>query len=146
MAYLLGQSKQIDSMMVEKNKELVTDSHTIKQSIDQYIQAERQHQQHQQQVQQPVAGGYVAQLPSAPVEYINTPNPHVVNTPPNLPVQDNQLEFNLTPNQGDVIINLLKEISTKLTKQNNILEKIHAKDSLKEEPISVPTEKSVKNK
>jgi hypothetical protein len=147
MAYLLGQSKQIDSMMMERNKELITDSSTIKAGIDQYIQAERALRQ--QMISQPVVG-----VPSIPNHigqpYVETqPLPQIHNTPQQnvvYPPDDRQLEFNLTPNQGDLIINLLKEISIKLTKQNSLLEKIYAKNQTEEKPIALPVKKLIQDK
>jgi len=155
MAFLIGQSNQIDSMMTERNKELVTDSSTIKKGLDEYMRMSRG--QHPQAIQQPVGvpapaigepynpavhNQYINdQFP--PVQPIQAPMPQYY--PPQSQKDENQLEFNLTPNQGDIIINLLKEISTKLTKQNNLLTSFNEKNSPKEDRVPVLTQKSGKN-
>ena len=148
MAFLLGQSKQIDSMMMERNKELITDSSTIKAGIDQYIQSERAHRQ--QAFNQPVVG-----VPSIPTHigqpFVESPPQPQIYNPPYIPQQvypsnEQQLEFNLTPNQGDEIIKLLKEISIKLTKQNSLLEKVYAKNQTEEKPIPLPVKKLIQDK
>lgn len=143
MAYLLGQSKQIDSMMMERNKELVTDSSTIKHGIDQYIQSERAHRQPNPTV---VGVPHVQPHIGDPVPQVQHMQPPIVNLPYFTPSNETQLEFNLTPTQGDEIISLLKEISSKLTKQNNLIEKINAKDSSEKKPIPVLTKEPIKDK
>ena len=155
MAWLVGQSNDIDKMMTDRNKELVTDGSTIKREIDQYMRISRG--QHPQATQQPVGvpvpaigephnpavhNQYIGdQFP--PVQPIQAPMPQFY--PPQSQRDEDQLEFNLTPNQGDIIINLLKEISLKLTKQNTLLQSIHEKNSPKEDRIPVLTQKSGKN-
>ena len=155
MAFLVGQSNQIDSMMMERNKELVTDGSTIKKGLDEYMRISRgQHPQAQQQpmgVPAPAIGEpynptihnqYIGdQFP--PVQPMQAPVPQFY--PPQPQKDENQLEFNLTPNQGDIIINLLKEISVKLTKQNNLIQSLHEKNSPKEDRIPILTQKSGKN-
>lgn len=117
MAFLIGQSNQIDSMMMEKNKELVTDANTIKNQLNNYIQSVRQQQA------PPPAAAYAPQIQQTlPVQPIQPPVQQIpiVNYSP--PQDNNQLELNLDPDRLDVIINLLKDISAKLTKQINLLQ------------------------
>jgi hypothetical protein len=155
MAWLVGQSNEIDACMIQQNKDLNTNSSTIKNRLNEYLSISRG--QHPQVTQQ---------LVGVPAPSIGEPyNPAVHNQyigdqfPPVSPIQapmpqfyrdhpqkdEDQLEFNLTPNQGDIIINLLKEISSKLTKQNTLLQSINEKNSLKEDRVPVLTQKSGKN-
>jgi hypothetical protein len=60
-------------------------------------------------------------------------------------VDDGQLELNLEPTKVEEIIILLKEISNKLTKQNNLIEKTYANQS-KQKTVSEPIVKLVANK
>jgi hypothetical protein len=59
-------------------------------------------------------------------------------------VDDGQLELNLEPTKVEEIISFLKEISNKLTKQNNLLEKTYANQS-KQKTVSEPVVKLVPN-
>jgi hypothetical protein len=143
-------------MMMERNKELVTDGSTIKRGLDEYMRMSRG--QHSQAPQMPVGvpapsigepynpaihNQYIGD-PFPPVPHIQAPMPQY--QPYTAPQKDEaQLEFNLTPNQGDIIINLLKEISSKLTKQNTLLSSFNEKNSPKEDRIPVLTQKSGKN-
>ena len=115
MAFLIGQSNQIDSMMMERNKELVTDANTIKNQLNTYIQSVRQQQA------PPPAAAYAPQI-QQPAPPISPPVQQAVVTNYSLPPDNNQLELNLDPDRLDVIINLLKDISAKLTKQINLLQ------------------------
>lgn len=141
MAALIGQSSVIDSMMVQRPSTLATSTQTLKQGLNEYVQ-----QQRQQMVQPPPQ----VALPTHPVQYPQVPMPPIEHIPNYRPPQmgmnmyptaadsekdDGQLEFNLEPSKVDIIINLLKEISLKLTKQNNMLEKQYANQS-KEKRIS----------
>jgi hypothetical protein len=138
MAFLIGQSNQIDQMMVDRPSTLITSAQTLKKGLNDYIQTQRQ------------------QAPQ-PVQYQQPPQPPVVNLPPQqLPqvpqyapmpqkVDDGQLELNLEPTKVEEIIILLKEISNKLTKQNSLLEKTYANQS-KQKTVSEPVVKLVANK
>lgn len=132
MAFLIGQSNQIDSMMVERPSTLVTSTQTLKKGLNDYVQQQRS------QLQPPPINNYIEPIPNytpipmAPV----VPIPNY--TPPQPKVDDGQLEFNLEPSKMDEIIILLKEISLKLTKQNSMLEKINANASKKEGVSNAP--------
>ena len=130
MAFLIGQSNQIDQMMVDRPSTLITSAQTLKNGMNEYIQTQRQQAprpvQHQQVPQSP--------LPQVP-QYAPMPDK----------VDDGQLEFNLEPTKVEEIIILLKEISNKLTKQNNLIEKTYANQS-KQKTVSEPVVKLVANK
>jgi len=139
MAFLIGQSSQIDQMMVDRPSTLITSAHTLKKGLNDYIQTQRQ------------------QAPPPPVQYPPqiAPIPNYVppQEPPQVPqyapmpqkVDDGQLELNLEPTKVEEVIILLREISNKLTKQNNLLEKIYANQS-KQKTVSEPIVKLVTNK
>lgn len=133
MAFLIGQSNQIDSMMMERNKELVTDANTIKNQLNTYIQSVRQQQA------PPPAAAYAPQI-QQPAPPISPPvqQPVVVNYPP--PQDNNQLELNLDPDRLDVIINLLKDISAKLTKQINLLQEKNENNNKEKRPTASSVE------
>lgn len=122
MAFLIGQSNQIDAMMMEKPSTLITSTATLRQGLNEYVQ-----QQRREHAPPPVQYPQVAQPPFVPIPNYVPPQelPQVpIYAPTPLPkVDDGQLEFNLDPSKTDIIINLLKEISVKLTKQNTLLEK-----------------------
>jgi hypothetical protein len=144
MAWLLGESNSIESNVIDRSTGIGTDSSTIRNQVDQYLKLSRG--QPPQAPQMPVGGfPYVGeQFP--PVQHIQAPMPQYQPYVAPQPQRDeNQLEFNLTPNQGDIIINLLKEISVKLTKQNNLLQSFNEKNLPKEDRIPVLTQKSGKN-
>lgn len=130
MAFLIGQSNQIDQMMVDRPSTLITSAQTLKNGMNEYIQTQRQQAprpvQHQQVPQSP--------LPQVP-QYAPMPQK----------VDDGQLELNLEPTKVEEIIILLKEISNKLTKQNNLIEKTYANQS-KQKTVSEPVVKLVANK
>ena len=130
MAFLIGQSNQIDQMMVDRPSTLITSAQTLKNGMNEYIQTQRQQAprpvQHQQVPQSP--------LPQVP-QYAPMPQK----------VDDGQLELNLEPTKVEEIIILLKEISNKLTKQNNLIEKTYANQS-KQKTVSEPIVKLVANK
>jgi hypothetical protein len=138
MAFLIGQSNQIDQMMVDRPSTLITSAQTLKKGMNEYIQTQRQQApqpiQYQQPPQPPVVNLPPQQLPQVP-QY--TPMPQKVD--------DGQLEFNLEPTKVEEIIILLKEISNKLTKQNSLLEKTYANQS-KQKTVSEPVVKLVANK
>jgi hypothetical protein len=138
MAYLIGQSNQIDQMMVERPSTLVTSTHTLKQGLNNYVQAQRQQAQQAPppQYHQPIH----SPVPMPPVVTL----PYIV--PPQAPQKENdgQLEFNLEPTKLEEMLILLKEISQKLTKQNNLLEKVYA-NSPKQKTVSEPVVKLVPN-
>jgi hypothetical protein len=134
MAFLIGQSNQIDSMMMERPSTLVTGSHTIKQGMNDYVRQQRSNQPPPsfipptpQELAQ-IGNSMYPQVPPPPVVNL----PYVVAPPQN---NDGQLELNLDPTKAEIIINLLKEISAKLTKQNSMIEK-HYADQSKEKRIS----------
>jgi hypothetical protein len=141
MAYLIGQSNQIDQMMVERPSTLVTSTHTLKQGLNNYVQAQRA----QQAQQAPSPQYYQPQPIHSPVPMPPVvPLPYIV--PPQAPQKENdgQLEFNLEPTKLEEMVMLLKEISQKLTKQNNLLEKVYA-NSPKQKTVSEPVVKLVPN-
>lgn len=135
MAALLGESAAIDSLMINNPTTLATNTNTLKRGI-----AEYQEQQKRERVQPPQQAAY-PQVGMAPIEPI--PNYYPPQPLPQVPqyapmpqkVDDGQLELNLEPSKADIIINLLKEISTKLTKQNSLIEKQYA---IKPEKERVP--------
>jgi hypothetical protein len=142
MAALLGESAAIDSLMINNPTTLATNTNTLKRGI-----AEYQEQQKRERVQ-----------PQQHVEYPAVPPPPIVNLPyyppqplPQAPqyapipqkVDDGQLELNLEPSKADIIINLLKEISVKLTKQNSLIEQKYAIKPEKERvPVLAPKPRS----
>ena len=128
MAFLIGQSNQIDQMMVDRPSTLITSAQTLKNGMNEYIQTQRQ------QAPQPVQYQQPQQLPQVP-QYAPMPQK----------VDDGQLELNLEPTKVEEIIILLKEISNKLTKQNNLIEKTYANQS-KQKTVSEPIVKLVANK
>lgn len=148
MAYLIGQSNQIDALMMNTPATLVTNTNTLKKGMQDYIQQERAHQtQPRPQPVYPIpthnygeVGTSAVPIPNyvPPIDFPQIP-PQCGNSMfPKLPqpkVDDGQLEFNLEPTKVEEIILLLKEISLKLTKQNSMLEKINANQS-KEKGIS----------
>ena len=139
MAFLIGQSNQIDQMMVDRPSTLITSAQTLKNGMNEYIQTQRQ------------------QAPPPPVQYppqiVPIPNYVPPQELPQVPqyapmpqkVDDGQLELNLEPTKVEEVIILLKEISNKLTKQNNLLEKTYANQS-KQKTVSEPVVKLVTNK
>jgi hypothetical protein len=139
MAFLIGQSSQIDQMMVDRPSTLITSAQTLKKGLNDYIQTQRQ------------------QAPPPPVQYppqiVPIPNYVPPQELPQVPqyvpmpqkVDDGQLELNLEPTKVEEVIILLREISNKLTKQNNLLEKTYANQS-KQKTVSEPVVKLVTNK
>lgn len=138
MAFLIGQSNQIDQMMVDRPSTLITSAQTLKNGMNEYIQTQRQQAprpvQHQHVHQPPIVNLPPQQLPQVP-QYAPMPQK----------VDDGQLELNLEPTKVEEIIILLKEISNKLTKQNNLIEKTYANQS-KQKTVSEPIVKLVANK
>lgn len=127
MAFLIGQSNQIDAMMVEKPSTLITSTQTLKKGLSDYVQQQRAQviQEAAQPAPVPIPN-YVPpiDLPQVP-QYGNSMFPKT----PEPKADDGQLELNLEPSKIEEIIILMKEISTKLTKQNNMIEKLfHQKD------------------
>jgi hypothetical protein len=127
MAWLYGQSRQIDSMMVEQNKELVTNSNTIRDQINVLSNIQKQQAMQNYQV------AHVVDTTPIPLPIDNIQTGHYQYHPHNqndlLPLPKTQapmlqyqqpdpaqLEFNLEPDKADIIINLLKEINIKLGK------------------------------
>jgi hypothetical protein len=137
MAFFIGQSNQIDNMMIEKPSTLVTSADTLKQGMHEYLSRQRRMQTPPPQPPpSPIA---------PPPSNLNTPTNHVVHTaaPAPMPIQesnDDQLEFNFDPKLGEQVIDLLKEISLKLTKQLNILEKKYENKSSKDTVTVLPVE------
>lgn len=128
MAALLGESASIDSLMINKPTTLATDTSTIKRGIHEY-QEQQKKERMQPQGQAPIQPipNYVPQPINLPHVQQSAPMPIYSPTPQK--VDDGQLELNLEPTKIEEIIILLKEISTKLTKQNNMLEKLYANQS-----------------
>jgi hypothetical protein len=139
MAYLIGQSNQIDQMMVERPSTLVTSTQTLKRGLNDYVQSQRQ------RAQQAPPPQYHQQVPIPPV-YI--PPQEIQQVPIYAPMpqtkDEGQLEFNLEPTKLEEMVMLLKEISQKLTKQNNLLEKVYA-NSPKQKTVPEPVVKLVPN-
>lgn len=140
MAALLGESASIDSLMINKPTTLATDTSTIKRGIHEY-QEQQKRERMQPTVHAPIEPipNYVAPQPLPVFQEFPVPMPTYPPTPQK--VDDGQLELNLEPTKAEEIIILLKEISTKLTKQNNMLEKIYA-NKPKEKTISNTSIKS----
>lgn len=137
MAFLIGQSNQIDAMMMEKPSTLITSTATLRQGLNEYVQ-----QQRREHAPPPVQYPQVSQPPFVPIPNYVPPQelPQVPQYVSPQKVDDGQLEFNLDPSKTDIIINLLKEISVKLTKQNTLLEKYATecqKGRISETPIKL---------
>jgi len=133
MAALLGESAAIDSLMINNPTTLATNTNTLKRGI-----AEYQEQQKRERFQQQTPT-VVNILP--PPQYYPPPPPPEVPQYDTMPqkVDDGQLEMNLEPSKMDIVINLLKEISVKLTKQNSLIEKQYAAKPEKERvPVLTP--------
>jgi hypothetical protein len=137
MAALLGESAAIDSLMINNPAQLATNTNTLKRGI-----AEYQEQQKRERIQPPQQS--VPTHHYGDVAATNIPLPYYPPQPiPQVPqyapmpqkVDDGQLELNLEPSKADIIINLLNEISLKLTKQNSLIEKQYA---IKPEKERVP--------
>jgi len=122
MAWLYGQSRQIDSMMLEQNKQLVTNSDTIRDQINSLARQNR----NVRPAQAPIAPPTVTIIESTPPIIANTQNP---STEKDL----DQLEFNLEPSKTEEIIILLRDIKILLGK---IVKK--QDDKNKSEKKSVP--------
>jgi len=140
MAFLIGQSSQIDQMMVDRPSTLITSAHTLKKGLNDYIQTQRQQAPPPPPVQYPPQ---IAPIPNyvPPQELPQVPQ----YAPMPQKVDDGQLELNLEPTKVEEVIILLREISNKLTKQNNLLEKTYANQS-KQKTVSEPIVKLVTNK
>ena len=140
MAFLIGQSSQIDQMMVDRPSTLITSAHTLKKGLNDYIQTQRQ------QAPPPPPVQYPPQIVPIPNYVPPQELPQVSQYAP-MPqkVDDGQLELNLEPTKVEEVIILLREISNKLTKQNNLLEKTYANQS-KQKTVSEPIVKLVTNK
>ena len=136
MAFLIGQSNQIDQMMVDRPSTLITSTQTLKNGMNEYIQTQRQ--------QQAIHPAQYQQVPQSPLPQVPQYAPIPQYAPMPDKVDDGQLELNLEPTKVEEIIILLKEISNKLTKQNNLLEKTHANQS-KQKTVSEPVVKLVPN-
>jgi hypothetical protein len=124
-------------MMVERPSTLVTSTHTLKQGLNNYVQAQRQQAQQTSPPQYHQPQPIHSPVPMPPV----VPLPYIV---PPQKENDGQLEFNLEPTKLEEMVMLLKEISQKLTKQNNLLEKVYA-NSPKQKTVSEPVVKLVPN-
>jgi hypothetical protein len=115
MAWIYGQSQAIDSMMTERNSQLVTDSNTIKRQISEYQKHSRGNQPQPQATYIPPPHPMVANPPIPQIEHNITP--HFEYLPqPITQSGDLQLEFNMEPTKMDDVINILKEINIKLGK------------------------------
>ncbi len=130
MAFFIGQSNQIDNMMVEKPSTLITSADTLKQGMHEYLSQQRR-------LQSPP--------PPPPSPYAHAPMNYPVHTTtsaplPTQPSNGDQLEFNFDPKLGQQMIDLLKEISLKLTKQLNLLEKKYENKSSKDTATDLSVE------
>jgi hypothetical protein len=117
MAWLYGQSKQIDSMMVEQNKQLVTNSDTIR---DQITALARQNR-NVRPAPAPIAPPTIAISESPPVatpQIVQHQPAHITTNTQYIPIEKDpdQLEFNLEPSKTDEIIILLRDIKILLGK------------------------------
>jgi hypothetical protein len=129
MAALLGESAAIDSLMINNPTTLATNTNTLKRGIAEYQeQQKRERVQPQQPVYPQVSMASIEPIPQVP-QYAPMPQK----------VDDGQLELNLEPSKADIIINLLKDISLKLTKQNSLIEQKYAIKPEKERvPVLAP--------
>ena len=129
MAALLGESAAIDSLMINNPAQLATNTNTLKRGIAEYQEQQKRERTQQPPTQQTPTPYYPPQpIPQVP-QY--APMPQMVD--------DGQLELNLEPSKMDIVINLLKEISVKLTKQNSLIEKQYAAKPEKERvPVLTP--------
>jgi hypothetical protein len=130
MAFFIGQSNQIDNMMIEKPSTLVTSADTLKQGMHEYLSQQRRIQSPPPTAPAPPPSPF-AHPPSNLFAPANGLPPQLPIPPPH-DSNDDQLEFNFKPNQGERMIDLLKEISLKLSKHLNILEKIYEDKSPKD--------------
>jgi len=136
MAFFIGQSNQIDNMMVEKPSTLITSADTLKQGMHEYLL-----QQRRLQSPPPPPPSPYAHAPSNLYAPMNHPVHTTTSAPlPTQPSNDDQLEFNFDPKLGQQMIDLLKEISLKLTKQLNILEKKYENKSSKDTATDLSVE------
>ena len=124
LAALLEESAAIDSLMINPPTTLATNTNTLKKGIAEY---QEQQKRERMQPQQPVPSHHYGDVAATNISspyYPPQPLPQVPQYAP-MPqkVDDGQLELNLEPSKVDIIINLLKEISVKLTKQNSLIEK-----------------------
>jgi hypothetical protein len=134
MAALLGESAAIDSLMINNPAQLATNTNTLKRGIAEYQEQQKRERVQPQQPVYPQVG--MASIEPIPNYYPPQPFPQVPQYAPMLQmVDDGQLELNLEPSKADIIINLLKDISLKLTKQNNLIEQKYA---IKPEKERVP--------
>ena len=131
MAALLGESAAIDSLMINNPTTLATNTNTLKRGIAEYQEQQKRERVQPQQPTYPQVG--MAPIEPIPNYYSPQPLPQVPQYAPTpQKVDDGQMELNLEPSKADIIINLLKEISTKLTKQNSLIEKHYAAKPEKE--------------
>ena len=134
MAFLIGQSNQIDSMIIEKPSTLITSTQTLKKGLNDYVHQQRT-QNFQQPPPQPQAVPIPPYVPPVDIPQYDNNTFQKISEPKS---DDGQLELNLEPTKADEIIILLKEISSKLTKQNNMLEKyLKKQDDGKFKPIHI---------
>ena len=136
MAALLEESAAIDSLMINNPTQLATNTNTLKRGIAEYQEQQKRERVQPQQATYPIpTHNYGVDTGTA----IPIPNYHPTQPLPQVPqyapmpqmVNDGQLELNLEPSKVDIIINLLKEISLKLTKQNSLIEHKYAKSVTK---------------
>ncbi len=133
MAWIYGQSQAIDSMMTERNSQLVTDSNTIKRQISEYQKHSRGNPPQPQAPHIPMPVPSVVNPPIPQVE--NNIEPHFEYLPqPITQSGDVQLEFNMEPTKMDDMINILKEINIKLGKILN--NQNESKNKTEKEPIT----------
>lgn len=133
IAALIGESSQIDSMMIDKPRTLITDTNTLKQGLNQMVQQSREQRRPQPSYPQPEPRPTFQQYETPPVSYLPSAPPLVVEN-------DGQMELNLEPSKVDIIIDLLKDVTLKLKKQNNLLQDINEK--LNTEKKRIPTSSS----
>lgn len=133
MAALLGESAAIDSLMINNPTTLATNTNTLKRGIAEY---QEQQKRERVQPQQPISTHHYGDVAATNIPSPYYPPQPLQQVPQYAPmsqkVDDGQLELNLEPSKADIIINLLKEISVKLTKQNSLIEKQYAAKPEKE--------------
>lgn len=140
--FAFGESKLIDQTLVDAPRESGVPVANGAMKIGRALEdAERQvkaaaWQQHQQQMPQPVPPYSYPEMPSltsqVPVQHVQLPPPAFYQQPTQI-IDNAQLELNFEPKKQDVTNDLLKEISLKLTKILNVLEK----NSKKEEVVKL---------
>ena len=141
IAALIGESSQIDAMMTNKSPNLVTDTNTLKQGLTQYIQQSRNKQQAQPSPP-PSAPPIPVDTPEHPLVTDSLPTPQAPLTPQEPTNDEDQMLLNFDPSKADIVIDLLKDISLKLQKQNTVLQNMYEQFESEEKGVPVASIKS----